>query len=443
MGRRRGPLTLQRAGGAPSLADLEKLQTEESLYMSKRFKKPKQLFKSASPRAVAPNGEVCPGTTAAQCNDPVSSGPGPCDTPQSSTKNRGSSGPEGAPCVVRNIVLVEGPAQEAHQAVAEVQREYPSATVESPAETGRHRELFRKETHALPTAPPADAITVAVRFETEPPDASVSVPDALLRIYPIVERWRNTATIGHLYFDPRRVPYAAALIRCVGPNAESASPGVADSRSAQMPLYSRIQQHFCGDFNAFFRARLEEIAEVDATYPYRQEWGEEHSPLGLEFSPEDPARQGWGLADGSDSAPPGSDFLVQNGYVPPQGVTVAVPTSWIDALTLVLHAEDAGVCASFDGEGRMLISGYAVRAAGLIDANLKPTIGLTAADRRRYRLGNPPSEEAAMIAFLQLYAQNLDHLIPQYVAQSGPDELASRLRRHRAGALCWLLEHAD
>jgi hypothetical protein len=122
---------------------------------------------------------------------------------------------------------------------------------------------------------------------------------------------------------------------------------------------------------------------------------------------------------------------------------VAACTNWIDALTLVVHGEDAGVYASFDWEGRMLISGYALRAAGLIDANLNPTVALSAAERRRYRLGSPPSEEAAMIAFLQLYAQNLDHLVSQYVAQSGPDELASRLRRHRAGALCWLLEHAE
>ena len=350
--------------------------------------------------------------------------------------------PEGAPCVVRNIVLVEGPAQEAHQAVAEVQREYPSATVESPAETGRHRELFRKETHALPTAPPADAVTVALRFQSEPPEDSESVPDALLRVYPVVERWRNTLTIGHVYFDPRRVPSAAALIRCVGPHAESASPGVDDSRSKQLPLYSRIEQHFCDDYNAFFRSRLEEIAKVDAPYPYHQEWDEQFSPLGLEFSSEDPARQGWGLADGLDSAPPGSDFLIENGYVVPEGVSVAVPRNWIDALTLVVHGEDTGIYASFDGEGRMLISGFGLRAAGLIDANLHPTVALSAADRRRYRLGNPPSQETAMIAFLQLYVQNLDHLIPQYVSQNGADELASRLRRHRAGALCWLLEHA-
>jgi len=91
----------------------------------------------------------------------------------------------------------------------------------------------------------------------------------------------------------------------------------------------------------------------------------------------------------------------------------------------------------------MLISGFGLRAVGLIDANLHPTVALSAADRRRYRLGNPPSEEAAMIAFLQLYAQNLDLLITQYVGQSGEDELVSRLRRHRAGALCWLLEHAQ
>ena len=355
----------------------------------------------------------------------------------------GQSSPEdGSGGVVQNIIISEGPAHEVPQAIGEIQQEFPSATVESAAETSRHRELFRRETHALPAAPPADAITIAVRFQSEPPEDSESVPDALLRVYPVIERWREILTIGQLYFDPRRVPSAAAMIRCVGPNAESASPGVADSRSAQMPLYSRIQQHFCGDFNAFFRARLEEIAEVDATNLYHQEWDEKSSPLGLEFSSEDPARQGWGLSDGLDSAPPASDFLIENGYVVPEGVSVAVPRNWIDALTLVVHGEDTGIYASFDGEGRMLISGFGLRAAGLIDANLHPTVALSAADRRRYRLGNPPSEEAAMIAFLQLYAQNLDHLITQYVGQNGEDELASRLRRHGAGARRWLLEHA-
>src|ERR1022692_1202432 len=402
--------------------------------MSKRFKQPKQSLKAAQLRAGATKGEASPRT--------VNNGPGPCDTPQSSGKSPGRVRPQDGSGVVQNIVLFEGPEQGVRQAVAEIQREYPSATVESAAETARHRELFRRETHALPAAPPADAITIAVRFQSEPPEDSESVPDALLRVYPVIERWREILTIGQLYFDPRRVPSAAAMIRCVGPNAESASPRVADSRSAQMPLYSRIQQHFCGDFNAFFRARLEEIAEVDATNLYHQEWDEKSSPLGLEFSSEDPARQGWGLSDGLDSAPPASDFLIENGYVVPEGVSVAVPRNWIDALTLVVHGEDTGIYASFDGEGRMLISGFGLRAAGLIDANLHPTVALSAADRRRYRLGNPPSQETAMIAFLQLYVQNLDHLIPQYVSQNGADELASRLRRHRAGALCWLLEHA-
>jgi hypothetical protein len=402
--------------------------------MSKRFKKPKQSLKAARLRAAPTKGEASPRT--------VTNGPGPCARSQGAGSRRGQSSPEGAPCVVRNIVLVEGPALEAHQAVAEIQREYPSATVESPGETARHRELFRTTTHGLTATAPADAITVAVRFLSEPPEDSESVPDALLRVNPVIERWQEILTIGQLYFDTRRIATAPAMICCVGPHAKSASPGV-DDRSGQMPLYSRIQQHFCADFNAFFRDRLEEIAEIETPYPYHREWDEESSPLGLEFSPEDSARQGWGLADGCDSAPPGSDFLIENGYVPPEGVIVAASTSWIDALTLVLHAEDAGVCASFDDEGRMLISGYALRAAGLIDANLKPTIGLTAADRRWYRLGNPPSEGAAMIAFLQLYAKNLAYLIPQYVSQNGADELASRLRRHRAGALCWLLEHAD
>ena len=362
---------------------------------------------------------------------------------QVSGKSPGSAGPEGAPGVVRNVVLVEGPAHEVHEAVAELQLEFPAATLEPTEQTARHRELFGKETHALPETVPADAITVALGFETEPPDASVSEPDAVLRVNPVVERWRNTLMIGHLYFDTRRVPSAAAIIRCEGPLAESATPGVDVSRSGQMPLYSRIELHFCDDYNAFFRGRLAKIAEDETPDAYHQEWDEGSSPLGLEFSPEDAARQGWGLSHGLDSAPPDADFLVQNGYVPPQGVSVAACTNWIDALTLVVHGEHAGVYASFDWDGRMLISGFGLRAVGLIDANLHPTVALSAADRRRYRLGNPPSEEAAMIAFLQLYAQNLDLLITQYVGQSGEDELLSRLRRHRAGALCWLLEHAQ
>jgi hypothetical protein len=150
-------------------------------------------------------------------------------------------------------VLVEGPAPEAHQAVAELQLEFPAATLESTEETARHRALFKRETEALPETAPADAITVAVRFQTEPPEDSESVPDALLRVNPVIERWREILTIGQLYFDTRRVPTAAAIVRCEGPLAEGATPGVDDSRSGQMPLYSRIQQHFCADFNAFFR----------------------------------------------------------------------------------------------------------------------------------------------------------------------------------------------
>jgi hypothetical protein len=406
--------------------------------MSKNLRKQQDGGDSAADRrAAAPNGELPSPTSAAQCNDPVSSGPGPDDTPGSSGTSPGRGEPGGECGLVRNIVLVEGPAHESHQALAEVQVEFPAAELEPTEETERHRALFRTETHELPETPPAGAITLAVRFQSDPPEDSESVPDALVRVHPIVERWRNALTIAQPCFDPRRVPSAAAMIRCLGPHAVSASPEVDDSGRGQMSLYSRIQQHFCGGYNACFRERLEDIGEVDIAYPYREEWDEEYSPLGLEFLSEDPARQEWGLSDGLDSAPE-SDFLFENGYLPPEGVTVAAPTNWIDGLTLILRAEDAGVHASFDDKGRMLISGYGLRAAGLITPNLKPTTGLTAAERSRFKLGDPPTERTAMIAFLQLYAYNLDYLI----GQTGDDEQASRLRGHLAGALSWLLPHA-
>src|ERR1019366_6372700 len=115
---------------------------------------------------------------------------------------------------------------------------------------------------------------------------------------------------------------------------EGAAPPVGHSIRAEMGHSCRAPRNV-----------VEEIAEVETPYPYRQEWDEESSPLGLEFSADDPARQGWGLSDGSDSAPPDADFLVENGYLPPEEVSVAVPTNWINALTLVVHGEDAGVCA--------------------------------------------------------------------------------------------------
>lgn len=149
--------------------------------MSKKDQKLQDIGSSAAdPRAATPSEGLSP--------HPVSTDTGPCNTLQEFALPKDGFG------VVRNIVLFEGPAHGVRQAIAELQRECPSATVESPGETARHRELFQKETDGLPTPAPADAITLAVRFETAPPPTPTSIPVALVAVKAITDRWRKALT---------------------------------------------------------------------------------------------------------------------------------------------------------------------------------------------------------------------------------------------------------
>ena len=384
---------------------------------------------AADPRAATPNGGVSP--------HPVSTDTGPCKTSQDLAFPRDRFG------VVRNIVLFEGPAPEVHHAVAEIRREYRSATTEPPEETARHRQLIRSETDGLPATVPADAITLAVRFETAPPRTPPSVPIALIGVKAITDRWRRTLTTGHVYFDTRLVGSAVAMVYCAGPSTGHMSRGLIGSLGGHRQAYFRLKRHFYDDDDTFFRDVVSEAAEALIEYPYRPEWREDHSPLRLQFMSEDPSRHGWGLADGSDSAAPGGDFLVKNGFLPPEGVSVSAQTNWLTALTLLAHATNVGIYAFFDDDGQMMISGYALCTAGLIDAGLKPIVQLSETDRQLYRLGSQPTEETAMLAVLNIYAKTLGDAIADYIGHGGTNDLVSRLARHQVEALSWLAKHAD
>ena len=240
---------------------------------------------AAEPRAAVTNGEGSP--------DPVFSDTAPYNTSLDAARPKGGSG------VARNIVLFEGPADDVHQAVAELQLEFPAATVEAPAETARHRGLFQKETDALPATVPADAIARAVRFETAPPRTPDSIPDAMVAVKTIIDRWRNTLTTGHVYFDTRLVASVVAVVYCGGPNSNDASRALIGSLGGRRQAYFRLKRHFYLDDSTFFRDVVTEAGEAQIRYPYRQEWSEDDSPLRLQFMSEDPARDGWGLAPGA------------------------------------------------------------------------------------------------------------------------------------------------
>jgi hypothetical protein len=136
-------------------------------------------------------------------------------------------------------------------------------------------------------------------------------------------------------------------------------------------------------------------------------------------------------------------FLVKNVFLPPAAVSVSAPTKWLTALTLLVQASHIGTYAFFDDDGQMMISGYALRAAGLMNADLSPTVQLSETDRQEYGLIGQPSEEAAMVAFLQIYVQALGDVIAHYIGHSETDALVSRLARHQIEAVSWLAGHGD
>lgn len=244
--------------------------------MSKSFQI-QDIGKSAvGPRAAATNVEVSP--------NPISIDIRPGNTFQDLAR------PKDGPCVVRNIVLFEGDAHEVNRAVREIQREFPSATTETPKETARHRELFQNETDGLPATVPAGAITLALRFETEPPRTPTSTPDALVAVKAITDRWRTTLTTGHVFFDTRLVASALAIVYCAGPSTADPSRGLIGSLGGHRQAYFRLKRHFYDHDNTFFRDVVTEAAKARIPYTYRQEWREHCSPLRLQFMSDfDPA----------------------------------------------------------------------------------------------------------------------------------------------------------
>jgi hypothetical protein len=88
-----------------------------------------------------------------------------------------------------------------------------------------------------------------------------------------------------------------------------------------------------------------------------------------------------------------------------------------------------------------MLSGYALRAAGLIDPTLTPTFELAPADVSAYGLDDPPSEKSAMVAVLKLYVQCLSEARENFAKQAGTTDLLIRIEDHIQGALRWFFEH--
>jgi hypothetical protein len=127
---------------------------------------------------------------------------------------------------------------------------------------------------------------------------------------------------------------------------------------------------------------------------------------------------------------------VRDGFLPPEDLSLSIPLDWRVACKVIRRASLCGVDPYFDDEAQLMISGYGLFNAGVIDDHLRVQ---NAANRETTaELDDELSEQLAKKCFMLLYANLLAH----YIGQPGPKTVAHALARdHLEGAQNWLMQN--
>ena len=331
------------------------------------------------------------------------------------------------------VILLEGSKQNVQMAVEDLHQHFASISPETMEETTRHRNWLKTDIGALPSRLRSRYVTMSFRLITPPPLSLFSGPEVLKSLKEFEDRWQHRVTIVSFHIDTRTVPEATASVTWT---AQGKVQSLIGSLGNNRGVYFRIMRHFFyrDDMTAFFHA-LTTDQIVPIPYQHKQQWSTTHSPLRLEFRNQDPYRNGLGLGPG-----PGP-LLVTGEFLPADDIAITIATRWIDGLTILLHAHLQGILPAFDQDGQLTVSGYAMYAAGVVDANLQPAGGLTDAERRQVGLANPPTEAAAMRVMLSMYCDWLIAALEQDLSQDLQSIIAARLRDHLESATKWLSEN--
>ena len=334
-----------------------------------------------------------------------------------------------------NILLFEGPSSEVQPRVEAVKVAYPNCFEETPETTRRHRAWFASATGGFKSDFSFDHITVAMRFETAPSPNPSEFPPAFVFAKTLLDQAGADVEIGYAVIDTRRLPSAIAAAVCAG-----CANGIVGTLGGSRSAYFQVMRHFffADNPNAFFQALVTDQAIGRVPYNHQQQWSESTSPLRLGFRTQDPRRDGWGLTLGSTTESKG--FLVKGGYLPPNHMCISSHVSWLDTLNVMVRGEARGILPYFDEDGQLMISGYALHTARIIDENLKPTSALTGDECAEYQLGDPPSKAGAMVAVLKLYAGFLVDALGNIDSDGAPDGRELWMREHLDTAVQWLLE---
>lgn len=368
-----------------------------------------------------------PTHTDASCGERTSSGydgnDGPPAEPDAMRTNRTD--------IFYNVIVAEGPAEALRQLGDELRQSVPAATQESAEEANRHRAWFQSEFGGFCSCDRAHAVT-AWGFESEPIRSLEQIPESLSWLQSIKESAVSRGLIlGYVGIDTQRVPRAAAVALC-----SDSDKGLIGSLGNNRYNYFRVMQHlFYDDDSAFFlKALVEETAIGPVPYRHRVQWSDSDSPLRLDFRTEDPLRNGQGLsldrAEGENGP-----MIVPGGFLPPEGTSVNVHVAWRRAYTLIHCAWECGIDPYIDDDAQLMVSGYGLFGAGVIDNRLELTGPIDAKEGADNEAGL--TEETARANFMRLYAGLLAVYLEDPEVNKQARVLASDHLEH---ATQWLIE---
>lgn len=334
---------------------------------------------------------------------------------------------------IYSFVFLEGLTRNLRMAVEAFNHHFPGVAQETTDETLRHRHWLQTDLGALHSRVSNGHVTVAFRLVTPAPPSSLPALDVFQPLREFMDCWRNRVTLVLSHVDTRTVPEATAAVVWT---VDGKIQGLIGSLGNNRGVYFRIVRHFFyrDDAMAFFQAlTTHQVAPIP--YQDKQQWSAEHSPLRLEFRNQDPRKNEMGFG----SAP--SHLLVVGGLLPADDVAVMVTTNWSDGLTILLHADQHGILPSFDSDGQLTVSGYALYAASVIDADLRPTTELSDDERRRVGLDTSAVEHDAMRMMLFMYRDWLLAALEHDFREDPQSVIAVRLRDHLESATRWLTDN--
>ncbi len=331
--------------------------------------------------------------------------------------------------------MFTGPISETEALSVDLRERFPNAVKETAQETKRHLDMLKAEVGGFKHSTFPDDVAVAFRFETAPASSPTCPPSAIRELGNLARDYKDKLTIGHVAIDTQRVPYACAVAVCTDSTA-----GLVGSLGGNRYNYFRIMKHFYGDDEGgFVRNAIEATTEAGIGYRHVQQWDQVLSPLRMDFRSGDPKRDNWGLAVGSSSENKPT-ILVKNGYAPEARACVSVRLRWLETLTLIIRGEDHGIPLRFDTDGQLMISGFALKAAGLIDEQLDLTYELTARELQQHEISTASPEDTAMATVLNLYGGFLINALEDLTERDAPPDLRSHLQDHLDSASNWILE---